>query len=61
MQKKLIKNNNISLVAVNFAFIGKMIKAIEFLTKLYDCLHLGRTQRKFSEREVKALLLFLLP
>ena len=30
VQKKLIKDNNINLVAVGFAFIGKMIKADEF-------------------------------
>ena len=33
VQKKLIKNNNTSLVAVSVAFIGKMIKAIEFFVQ----------------------------
>ena len=33
VQKKLIKNNSMSLVAVSFAFIGKMIKAIEFFVQ----------------------------
>ena len=33
MQKKLIKENNINLVTVGFAFIGNMIKADEFLYK----------------------------
>ena len=33
VQKKLIKNNNMSLVAVSFAFIGKMIKSIEFFVQ----------------------------
>ena len=37
VQKKLIKNNNMSLVAVSFAFIGKMIKAIEYFVQ--DSLH----------------------
>ena len=31
--KKLIKDNNINLVAVGFAFIGKMIKADEFFVQ----------------------------
>ena len=30
VQKKLIKENNINLVTVGFAFIGNMIKADEF-------------------------------
>ena len=33
MQEKLIKSNNMSLVAVSFAFIGKMIKVIEFFVQ----------------------------
>ena len=33
VQKKLIKDNNINLVAVGFAFIGKMIKADEFFVQ----------------------------
>ena len=37
VQKKLIENNNMSLVAVSFAFIGKMIKAIEFFVQ--DSVH----------------------
>ena len=37
VQKKLIKSNNISLVAASFAFRGKMITAIEFFVQ--DSLH----------------------
>ena len=33
VQKKLIKENNLNLVTVGFAFIGKMIEAGEFLYK----------------------------
>ena len=33
VQKKLMKNNNINLVAVGFASISKMIKANEFFVQ----------------------------
>ena len=33
VQKKLIKKNNINLVTVGFAFIGKMIRADEFFVQ----------------------------
>ena len=33
VQKKLIKENNINLVTVGFAFIGNMIKADEFFVQ----------------------------
>ena len=44
VQKKLIKNNNMSLDAVSFAFIGKMIKAIEFFVQ--NSLHKHYSIRK---------------
>ena len=33
VQKKLIKDDDVGLVAVSFAFIGKMIKAIEYFVQ----------------------------
>ena len=33
VQKKLINNNNTSLVVVSFAFTGKLIKAVEFFVQ----------------------------
>ena len=33
VQKKLIKDNNINVVAVGFAFIGKLVKADEFFVQ----------------------------
>ena len=37
VQKKFIKDNNMSLGSVSFAFIGKMIKAVEYFVR--DSLH----------------------